>query len=98
MKYIICLTSNKFSKDGSILGKVADFQHELQKHEKEGLNIYKKGSPYYNINTGQKEKAPDQIYGLSSGVVFQAVTPSGPFLCICGFHETPSERAQKSEF
>lgn len=42
MEYIISLTSNKFSKDGSILGKVADFQHELQKHEKEGLNIYKK--------------------------------------------------------
>lgn len=42
MKHIISLTSHRFSKDGSILGKVADFQHELESHEKEGLNIYKK--------------------------------------------------------
>lgn len=42
MKHIISLTSHRFSNDGSILGKVADFQHELESHEKERLNIYKK--------------------------------------------------------
>lgn len=36
------MTINKNSKDGSILGKVFDFQEELKEHEHAGLNNYKK--------------------------------------------------------
>ena len=42
MKYTINLTGNKTSKDGSILGKVRDFKYEMDQHEKEELNNYKK--------------------------------------------------------
>lgn len=42
MSYSINMTCNKTSKDGSILGKVFDFQQELKEHELAGLNNYKK--------------------------------------------------------
>lgn len=42
MSYAINMTGNRNSKDGSILGKVADFQNELKQHEEAGLNNYKK--------------------------------------------------------
>ncbi len=42
MKYTVDMTANKTSKDGSILGKVLDFQEELKLHEEAGLNNYKK--------------------------------------------------------
>ena len=42
MKYTVNLTGNKASKDGSILGKVCDFKYEMEQHEKEELNNYKK--------------------------------------------------------
>lgn len=42
MNYTVNLTGNKNSKDGSILGKVCDFCKEMEKHEIEGLNNYKK--------------------------------------------------------
>lgn len=42
MKYSLDMTSNKVSRDGSILGKVHDFQEELRQHEEAGLNSYKK--------------------------------------------------------
>lgn len=32
------MSANKTSKDGSILGKVTDFQEELRLHEAAGLN------------------------------------------------------------
>ncbi len=42
MEYVISLTKNKNSHDGSILGKVHDFQNEMKQHEFAGLNVYKK--------------------------------------------------------
>lgn len=42
MKYTVNLTGNKTSKDGSILGKINDFRYEMEQHEKEELNNYKK--------------------------------------------------------
>ena len=42
MKYTVNLTGNKTSKDGSILGKIYDFKYEMEQHEKEELNNYKK--------------------------------------------------------
>lgn len=38
---------------------------------------------------------PDQIHGLSTGVVFQAGTPSGNFLCIYRFSKKHHSRRQK---
>lgn len=42
MAYAINMSVNKNSRDGSILGKVADFQNELRQHELAELNNYKK--------------------------------------------------------
>lgn len=42
MKYVVNLTGNRNSMDGSILGKVEDFKVEMNQHEKEELNNYKK--------------------------------------------------------
>ncbi len=42
MRYTVNMTVNKTGKDGSILGKVADFQEELRLHEAAGLNNLKK--------------------------------------------------------
>lgn len=42
MNYTANLTGNRISKDGSILGKVYDFQNEMFKHEQSELNVYKK--------------------------------------------------------
>jgi glycine C-acetyltransferase/8-amino-7-oxononanoate synthase len=38
----IDLRINKSSKDGSLLGKVNDFQKQMKAHEEQHLNIYKK--------------------------------------------------------
>lgn len=63
MKYTVNLTGNKNSKDGTILGKVADFKMEMDMHESAGLNNYKKHphtsscdrvSKVYNRHTGQE--------------------------------------------
>lgn len=73
MKYVINMTVNKTSKDGSILGKVSDFQEELRQHEEAGLNNYKKHphvsacdreSLVYNRYTGKTEKVI--IFGSNS--------------------------------
>lgn len=67
------MTVNKTSKDGSILGKVSDFQEELRQHEEAGLNNYKKHphvsacdreSLVYNRHTGKTEKVI--IFGSNS--------------------------------
>lgn len=42
MNYVVNLTENRISKDGSIMGKVYDFQNEMNQHEENGLNVYKK--------------------------------------------------------
>ena len=42
MKYTVNFTKNRNSADGSILGKVNDFKHEMQQHESENLSTYKK--------------------------------------------------------
>lgn len=42
MSYIVDLTKNRNSKDCSIMGKVLDFKVELEQHESDGLNVYKK--------------------------------------------------------
>lgn len=42
MVYSINLTGNKKSADGSILGKVWDFQKEMILHEENQLNVYRK--------------------------------------------------------
>lgn len=42
MRYVINITKNKTSKDGSILGKVLDFKNEMTLHEQSELNVYKK--------------------------------------------------------
>ena len=42
MKYVVNLTGNRNSMDGFILGKVEDFKVEMNQHEKEELNNYKK--------------------------------------------------------
>lgn len=42
MNYSINLTGNRISKDGSIIGKVYDFQNEMFQHEQSELNVYKK--------------------------------------------------------
>lgn len=42
MKYTVNMAANKTSKDGSILGKVVEFQEELKQHEHAGLNSLKK--------------------------------------------------------
>lgn len=73
MKYVINMTVNKTSKDGSILGKVSDFQEELRQHEEAGLNNYKKHphvsacdreSLVNNRHTGKTEKVI--IFGSNS--------------------------------
>ncbi len=38
MRYTLDMSINKTSKDGSILGKVLDFQEELLQHEEAELN------------------------------------------------------------
>lgn len=65
MEYTINLTRNKTSRDGSIMGKVHDFQEEMKRHEFDSLNVYKK-NPYssacsrkasvYNRHTGQTSR------------------------------------------
>ena len=40
--YVVNLTGNRTSKDGSIMGKVLDFKDEMTLHEQSGLNVYKK--------------------------------------------------------
>lgn len=42
MKYVINITKNRISKDGSIIGKVLDFKEEMSLHEQSNLNVYKK--------------------------------------------------------
>lgn len=42
MEYVISLTGNRTSKDGSIMGKVLDFKEEMALHEQSELNVYKK--------------------------------------------------------
>lgn len=42
MNYIVNLTGNRTSKDGSIMGKVLDFKEEIALHEQSELNVYKK--------------------------------------------------------
>lgn len=42
MAYAINMSVNKNSRDGSILGKIVDFQNELHQHELAELNNYKK--------------------------------------------------------
>lgn len=42
MNYSVNLTRNRISKDGSIIGKVYDFQNEMFQHEQSELNVYKK--------------------------------------------------------
>ena len=73
MKYAINMTVNKMSRDGSILGKVSDFQEELKLHEEAGLNNYKKHphvsacdrvSRVYNRHTGKTEEVI--IFGSNS--------------------------------
>ena len=42
MQYTVNLTGNRTSHDGSIMGKVLDFQKEMSLHELNQLNVYKK--------------------------------------------------------
>ena len=42
MSYIVNLTGNRTSKDGSIMGKVHDFKEEMALHEQSELNVYRK--------------------------------------------------------
>ncbi len=42
MEYKIDIQTNKRSQDGTILGKINDFQEQLIVHEREGINILKK--------------------------------------------------------
>lgn len=42
MNYVVNLTGNRTSKDGSIIGKVYDFRNEMFQHEQSELNVYKK--------------------------------------------------------
>lgn len=73
MKYTVNMSANKTSKDGSILGKVTDFQEELQLHEAAGLNSMKK-HPHmsacdreclvYNRHTGKTVKVI--VFGSNS--------------------------------
>ncbi|WP_270415509.1 aminotransferase class I/II-fold pyridoxal phosphate-dependent enzyme [Bacteroides ovatus] len=66
MKYVISITKNKSSKDGSIMGKVLDFKDEMDLHEQSELNVYKKHPQLtacdrevtvYNRHTQQKVQA-----------------------------------------
>lgn len=66
MNYIVNLTGNRTSKDGSIMGKVLDFKEEIALHEQSGLNVYKKhpqltacdrNVTVYNRHTQQKVEA-----------------------------------------
>lgn len=66
MNYVVNLTGNRTSKDGSIMGKVLDFKEELALHEQSELNVYKKHpqltacdreATVYNRHTQQKVKA-----------------------------------------
>lgn len=66
MNYVANLTGNRISKDGSIMGKVYDFQNEMIQHEESELNVYKKHPQLsacdrevyvYNRHTKYKEKA-----------------------------------------
>ena len=41
MRYVINITKNKTSKDGSILGKGLDFKNEMTLHQQSELNVYK---------------------------------------------------------
>lgn len=73
MKYTVNMSANKTSKDGSILGKVTDFQEELRLHEAAGLNSMKK-HPHisacdrecmvYNRHTGKTVKVI--VFGSNS--------------------------------
>ena len=54
MRYVINITKNKTSKDGSILGKVLDFKNEMTLHEQSELNVYKK-HPQSIIDTLNKK-------------------------------------------
>lgn len=73
MKYTVNMSANKTSKDGSILGKVTDFQKELWLHEAAGLNSLKK-HPHisacdrecmvYNRHTGKTVKVI--VFGSNS--------------------------------
>lgn len=73
MKYTVNMSANKTSKDGSILGKVTDFQEELRLHETAGLNSMKKhphvsacdrACMVYNRHTGKTEKVI--VFGSNS--------------------------------
>lgn len=66
MNYVVDLTGNRTSKDGSIMGKVLDFKEELALHEQSELNVYKKHpqltacdreTTVYNRHTQQRVKA-----------------------------------------
>ena len=66
MSYIVNLTGNRTSKDGSIMGKVHDFKEEMALHEQSELNVYRKHPQLtacdrrvtdYNSNTQKKVQA-----------------------------------------
>lgn len=66
MNYVVNLTGNRTSKDGSIMGKVLDFKEELALHEQSELNVYKKHpqltacdreATVYNRHTQQRVQA-----------------------------------------
>lgn len=66
MNYVVNLTGNRTSNDGSIMGKVYDFKNEMFQHEQSGLNVYKKHPQLsacdrevcvYNRHTKQKMQA-----------------------------------------
>lgn len=66
MSYIVNLTGNRTSKDGSIMGKVHDFKEEMALHEQSELNVYRKHPKLtacdrrvtvYNRHTQQKVQA-----------------------------------------
>ena len=66
MSYIVNLTGNRTSKDGSIMGKVHDFKEEMALHEQSELNVYRKHPQLtacdrrvtvYNRHTQQKVQA-----------------------------------------
>lgn len=73
MNYVTNLTGNRTSKDGSIMGKVFDFQKEMVQHEQCELNVYKKhpqlsacDREVYVYNRHTKQKMQAVMFGSNS--------------------------------
>lgn len=89
MQYTADLTKNKKSADGSILGKVADFQKELAQHENACLNVYVK--PELTTPCDRVVRVRNRFTGLEEQKIMFG---SNSYLCASNMERAKSVNAR----